>query len=503
MLFNSVEFLLAFFPIVLVVWYGIWAIGRKCKKQRLRQVVFPAIAKYFLLIASLFFYSYFKPEYLLIILSSILINYAISLEFRRLNQREALRKLLLIVAIAFNIAVIGYYKYWDFAASNINNAFGSALPLNHVVLPLGISFFTFQQLSFVIDSYTKEDGAVYNLMDYALFVCYFPQLIAGPIVTHDELVPQFEAKDNKKLSADFFSKGLYALALGLSKKVLIADTFGNAVNYGYGHIDELSALSTILVILAYTFQIYFDFSGYCDMATGCALMMNIKLPKNFDSPYRSLSITEFWKRWHMTLTRFFTRYIYIPLGGNRKGTIRTLLNVMIVYLCSGIWHGANWTFILWGVMHGVACCADRLTHKYTEKWHPVIRWIITFVFINITWVYFRAESVEQANHLLQRLLCWEQGSIDTSLLECFFLPQFKMLLMLLKTDFWNVYQQAINLSVLAFYAFALWASVNMKNTNERIEQFRPSVWNATMTVFLLVTALVATSGVSTFLYFNF
>ena len=218
--------------------------------------------------------------------------------------------------------------------------FGTDFALRGVVLPLGISFFTFQQMSYVIDAYRGEVSQ-YNLLHYASFVSYFPQLVAGPIVTHDELIPQFLDEEKKRFRWESFSPGLFLFAMGLGKKVLVADLFGRAANWGFGNIAALDSTNAILVMLAYTFQVYFDFSGYCDMANGLGRMMNLELPVNFDSPYKAATITEFWDRWHKTLTRFFTRYIYIPLGGNRRGRLRTYLHVMIVFLVSGIWHGAH------------------------------------------------------------------------------------------------------------------------------------------------------------------
>ena len=239
------------------------------------------------------------------------------------------------------------------------------------------------------------------------------------------------------------------------------------------------------------------------MATGIGYMMNIKLPRNFDSPYRALSITEFWKRWHMTLTRFFTKYVYIPLGGNRKGMVRTCLNVMIVYLCSGIWHGANWTFILWGVMHGAACVLDRLTHKRTENWHPALRWFITFVFVNLTWVYFRASSIDEANRLIVRAVSFVPGEVNEELLKCFYLPGFKYVADYFPVFAWKYYDNIISTLTVVFFCFTLWASMNMKNTNERIDNFKPGVTNSIATVLLFTWAFTSLASVSTFLYFNF
>ena len=308
LLFNSYIFIFLFLPVTLLGYFFI------------NKFSF-FFGKLWLLGMSLWFYAYFNIKYLPIITGSILLNYA----FNRLIAASGSpfrKKIWLVVALAANIGVLFYFKYYDFFIGNINAVFKTSFSFHRLILPLGISFFTFQQLSYVIDCYRGEVPD-YKILDYALFVTFFPQLIAGPIVTHDEIVPQFE--DPAKKHADFenLSSGIMAFSFGLAKKVLLADTFGNAVNWGFSNSSELNSGSALLVMLFYTFQIYFDFSGYCDMATGIGLMFNIDIAVNFDSPYRAYTISDFWKRWHITLTRFFTRYLYIPLGGSRKGKIRT------------------------------------------------------------------------------------------------------------------------------------------------------------------------------------
>ena len=260
------------------------------------------------------------------------------------------KKAIFIIGLLSNIGILFYYKYMGFFIQNINVLFKTNFLITKLLLPLGISFFTFQQLSYVIDSYLGR-VKTYSFRQYVLFVTFFPQLIAGPIVLHDEIIPQFKNIDKKTFNWNNFSEGLMAFSFGMAKKVIIADSFGNVVNYGFANLAGLDSTNAIFTMLSYTIQIYFDFSGYCDMATGIAKMFNIDLPINFNSPYKALSITEFWKRWHITLTRFLRTYIYFPLGGNRKGQCRTYLNLFIVFLVSGLWHGANYTFIVWGILH--------------------------------------------------------------------------------------------------------------------------------------------------------
>ena len=378
MLFNSYIFVLLFLPTTILGWF------------LLNRLINPTWSQLFLLIMSLWFYGYFNIKYLPIIIISILVNYSI---FRLLSwtSKEKFRVYLLISGMVFNVGLLFYFKYFDFFLENINYVFHTDFILKRLVLPLGISFFSFQQLSFIIDSYNREVPS-YRFLSYALFVTYFPQLIAGPIVTHSELVPQFEDERKRNIDWDNISKGLYVFSLGLAKKVLIADTFGKAVNWGFGNIPELDSISAFIVMISYTFQIYYDFSGYSDMALGIAKMMNLDLPLNFNSPYKALTITEFWDRWHMTLTRFFTKYIYIPLGGSRKGKIRTYINTLLVFLVSGLWHGANWTFVLWGGLHGGFSVFTKHYKMLFERMHPALRWLITFTFINVSWILFQSDS---------------------------------------------------------------------------------------------------------------
>lgn len=311
MLFNSYIFILAFLPITLIVYFLL---------SRIHNHIY---AKIWLLCCSLYFYAYFNFSYFFIIITSIIFNYCMNLllcprskKFTPFALKKPFRLMVIVLALVVNVGILFYFKYFDFFITNINSVFGTSFNLMHLVLPLGISFFTFQQLSFVLDSYKKKVPA-YNFVDYALFVSFFPQLIAGPIVLHNEIVPQFADPANRRFNNQNFSEGIMAFAIGLFKKAIIADTFSKIVTWGYGSdITTLNSTNALLVMLAYTIQIYFDFSGYCDMATGIGRMFNIRITMNFNSPYKALTIVDFWKRWHITLTRFFTNYLYYPLGGN-------------------------------------------------------------------------------------------------------------------------------------------------------------------------------------------
>lgn len=484
MLFNSYVFILFFFPICLIGYFGL----NHFKKYRW--------ATTFLLIMSLWFYGYFNVSYLWIILSSIVVNFGIYKGFQKCTNK---RKILLLIGLLFNIGLLFYFKYFNFFIKNMNAIFQMDWNLKNILLPLGISFFTFQQLSFLIDSYHNKVPK-YSFIDYACFVTYFPQLIAGPIVTHDELIPQFMDEEKRKWNWKNFSMGIYIFVLGLAKKVLIADIFGNVVNYGFSNILNLNTTNAMIVMLSYTIQIYFDFSGYCDMAIGIGKMMNIDLPVNFNSPYKSFTIIEFWKRWHITLTRFFTTYVYIPLGGSKKGKFRTYLNVMFVFLVSGIWHGAAWTFIIWGLLHGIFSVITRHFKKWFDHLHYAFSWILTFGFINVTWVLFRANSLLDAFHFIKRILLLNFGSISSHIISQFHLPGLTKILNEINPLILKKYP--IILMVL-YFIFVFYIILNGKNAYERMNTFKPSYVRCVVLVILLLWCVISFTDISTFLYFNF
>jgi len=477
MLFNSYVFILAFLPLTLL---GYFMLGRLPERIQLN--------KLFLVLASFLFYGYNNPRYVPIIVLSILINYALSQLMLR-SERKTFRLPLMLLGLGLNLGVLFYFKYHDFFCENLNKAFGTSFVLNKLMLPLGISFFTFQQLSYVIDSY-KRTVPRYNILDYALFVTFFPQLVAGPIVLHSEIVPQFADPKNRRFNFDNFAPGLYAFALGLFKKVVIADTFGVAVEAGFASARSLNTAEAWFIAIGYTLQLYFDFSGYCDVATGVGLMFNIKIPLNFNSPYKSLNIREFWQRWHMTLSRFLTTYIYFPLGGSRKGLVRTCINLMIVFLASGLWHGAGWLFLLWGLMHGVASVLYRLFRKQYDALHPALQWLLTFIFVVIAWVFFRATKLDHALAIVQSMLAMNFGPIRSSIVSAFELPG-------------GILSSYNAIFMMLWYVLSLFACLGMRNTYEKAMDFKPTLINSFTTVALILYCVLSLSGVSVFLYFNF
>ncbi|MDE5716257.1 MAG: MBOAT family protein, partial [Lachnospiraceae bacterium] len=418
------------------------------------------------------------------------------------------RRAVMILAVALNLGVLFYFKYFDFCLDTVNGVFGTDFILRGILLPLGISFFTFQQISFIVDTYRGE-AADCSLSEYALFVSFFPQLIAGPIVNHGEMLPQFRAFGTKKADWERIAGGFALFVLGLSKKVLLADTFGAGVDYGYGNLAVLGRADAGLVILFYALQLYFDFSGYCDMAVGIGRMLGIEIPVNFNSPYKAVNIVDFWKRWHITLNRFFTKYVYIPLGGNRKGRGRMYVNLLIVFFLSGLWHGAGFHFIVWGILHGVLYVVTRFWQGrvktkndkcVTRKFVTVLSQLATFLYVSVAWVYFRAENIAQANTLLRTACAGELKKISMDLAECLQPDEFWYVIKVLHLDNLSFSRYMI---MFLFLAAGLYLSMIGRNAQERVARLKYGPVSAAVLVVLAVWCILSFSGVSTFLYFNF
>jgi len=489
MIFNSFIFVLLFLPLTVAGYYIINKTGHF------------DIAKLFLLCMSLWFYIYVHISFLPILILSILLNYGLVLLMNR-TVNKMIRKSLLVSGILLNLGSLIYFKYLGFFASTANQYLKTSFTVASVLLPLGISFFTFQQISYLVDSY-RDSTLKYNFLDYSLFVAFFPKIAQGPIAFHHELIPQFNNENRKQINYENISKGLVCFSFGLAKKMLLADNLGAIADWGYGNIPALGTTNALIVMLAYTLQIYFDFSGYCDMASGICLFFNIDLVNNFDSPYKSLSISEFWKRWHITLTRFFRQYVYFPLGGNRKGKLRTYANMFIVFLLSGLWHGAALTFILWGMLHGIGMCLSKLCGKYTSKLPRLIRWLATFLFVNLAWVFFRSESITYANIFLKQLFSWNWIPVSAEMV-ILALPTEANLIQYLVQHYSSIsiYYTASSI-IIAFILFSTFASVYMKNIQQRLSSFIPNVKTIVLTLFLLLWSILSFSEVGTFLYINF
>ncbi len=486
MLFNSYYFLIYFLPIVLVLYYGAHRIGlHKC-------------ALIVLSIGSFVFYAYDNVYYLALLAGSILINWCVSYIINK-NNKEPFRRLMMIIGIITDIGVIFYFKYYDFFISNMNALFKADFNFRHIVLPLGISFFTFQQISYLVDTY-KGETAEYTFIEYVAFVSFFPQLVAGPIVLHSELIPQYRDECRWKISADRVASGLYVLAIGMFKKVIIADKFGQVVTWGWLDTSSRTGIDMLLVSLFYTFQLYFDFSGYCDMAIGIAKLFSLDLPVNFNSPYKAVSINDFWKRWHMTLTRFLTNYIYIPMGGNRKGKMRTYINILIVFLVSGIWHGANWTFILWGVLHGILQVINRMCKKTWDRVPKAVAWFVTFMIVNFLWIMFYAPSVTEGLFVWRRIFDFSDMHISNEIFSLFIMNEVNTVLGMLG-PLGALSAAHYQWYMIAYLILSFVICLCCKNLHE--EKFVPTKGKAVLSALLLIWAVISFSGVSTFLYFNF
>ena len=401
MVFSSNIFLLFFLPIFLLAYF--------VTPQRFRN--------YTLLLASLVFYAFGAPDFILILVAACVVNYYLVKGMAKVKSPKA-KKGLCALSVILALSLLLYYKYANFFVDNFCSIMGwlgnsklSTLnsKLSRIALPIGISFFTFQSITYTIDVYRGTTQPSRSLTDYVLYIMMFPQLIAGPIVRYNSVAAQIISRQS---TMEDRMTGFYRFVIGLAKKVLIANTLAQVADQAFGLGGGLSTGAAWIGMLSYTFQIYFDFSGYSDMAIGLGRMMGFTFPENFMNPYTSRSITEFWRRWHMTLGTFMKEYLYIPLGGNRKGAARTYLNLVIVFLCSGFWHGAAWTFVLWGAFHGLFQIFDRLgMAKVLDKMGKLPSMLLTFFVVNLGWVLFRADGVQQAGAFYQALFAFKGGAV--------------------------------------------------------------------------------------------
>lgn len=479
--FNSYVFVLLFLPSTISGYY----ILNYAKKFQL--------ATFFLLAMSLWFYGYTNPYYLIFLVGSIIINYTFHFLFVSISgntyfSKSVFRRSLLCISLIINLGILFYFKYYNFFVDNINMLFRTNLSIRNLLIPLGISFITFQQIAFCIDSYRNEIHEL-HFSHYALFISFFPHTLSGPILMQEDFLPQFSQENRKKIDWNNFSMGIYMFAMGLGKKVLIADLFGKAVNTGYANLSSLNSTSALFITFAYTIQIYFDFSGYSDMAVGLAKLLNLDIPINFNSPYKSITIIDFWKRWHITLTRFFTKYLYIPLGGNRKGTRRTYINTLIVFLLSGFWHGSCWAFIFWGLLHGIFLVITKAFKPIFDRIPKILNWLITFLFVNTTWILFRTESFRSTLLVIKAIAQNKWGKIDSGISDIFcfdiihFLPEYIMPFL--------------------FLVIILFIVLKCDNVYERALKAKYNFFTGAIVITVLLLSILSFSGLSTFLYMNF
>ncbi|MBI5056252.1 MAG: MBOAT family protein [Nitrospirae bacterium] len=459
--FNSYGFIFLFLPVTLTLYFYL-------NYKRLLLA-----GKVWILLANLLFYSLWNIYYVPLILFSVFLNYRVGIALSNEGNNRKNRKLLLLFGIVTNIALLGYFKYADFIISNINVFFGARLDLLQIALPMGISFFTFTQIAYLVDAYRGE-VTERSFLDFTVFITFFPRLLAGPIIHHREMLPQFNNLRAKLLDYKHISSGIFLFSIGLVKKVILADTFATYANPGFDSSVQLPFFYAWITSLSYTLQIYFDFSGYTDMALGIAMMFNIRLPFNFNSPYQAINIQDFWRRWHITLTSFLRDQIYIPLGGNRTSNFRTYINFITVFLIGGLWHGASWMFVIWGAMHGIAMTVHRIWQKAGFEINRVLAWLITFIFINYTWVFFRANKWEDAVRVLKGMTGmsgFEKVSMDN---KFFFLV-------------------VVSIIVLC----------SSKNSNELVISYKPNFRTQIIVSFLLILGIIHLSKSSTFVYVNF
>ncbi len=403
--------------------------------------------------------------------------------------------------VVIDLLLLGYYKYSNFFIENTNELLNTGFSVQEIILPLGISFITFQTIAFLVDCYRAKTSET-NLVNYSLFVSFFPQLIAGPIVHHAEMLPQFKEHDNRFLNYENILRGGMLVMLGVIKKVIVADTFAIWANKGFTAADTLNFAESWITSLSYTFQLYYDFSGYCDMAVGLGLMFNIRIPFNFNSPYKALSIADFWRRWHITLSRFLRDYLYIPLGGSKVKFGRELYNLLVVFVIGGLWHGAAWTFVFWGMLHGVAIVIERIFMLTKIKLPKIISWVLTFSFVNAAWVFFRATSWQDAIAVLKSMFG----------LNGFILPeQLQSIAALAKLKFvsfgeWNTvllekpyYSNRILLYMAVFSVIAVF----LKNSQELLLQSKLKTGSVVWIYTSFLFALLLLGDNPQFLYFNF
>jgi D-alanyl-lipoteichoic acid acyltransferase DltB (MBOAT superfamily) len=489
MLFNSFEFIMFFLPTALIVYFLL-----------LRRHLAIA-AKSWLLFASLFFYCWWNVKYLPLILGSILLNYTIGgllSEYEAKGRKMVSKKSIFLSGIVANIALLCWFKYMDFFIVSSNGLFGTHIPLLKIVLPLGISFFTITQVAFLVDAY---EGLVEerNLLNYSLFVTFFPHLLAGPILHHREMMPQFERMRNKVINWKNLYMGLTLFFIGLFKKVVIADTFSVWATAGFETAQPLTLIPAWLASLSYTFQLYFDFSGYSDMAVGIGWMFNISLPVNFNSPYKATGMIDFWKRWHITLTNFVTTYLYTPILralGNIT-FVNSLVAIFLAMLISGFWHGAGSNFIIWGGMHGAGLVVNHAWKKKKLYMPKFLAWFITFNFVNISFVFFRAKSMDAAGRIMEGMAGLNGVTLHNSLAKFTFLSDmgitFGKWLSVIKgnDETWIMAVVALLIATLCI------------NSMDIVSRVRPGRGWFALLLIVAFWSLLDMNKVSEFLYFQF
>lgn len=471
MLFSSLTFLFVFLPVVLVLYY-VPVFEKKETENKKKNLI--------LLAASLLFYAWGEPVYIVLMLISIYFNFTIGKDIENNILYIGKRKALLWFAVIFNIGILGFFKYSGFAVENINSIFSLSIGYKALPLPVGISFYTFQALSYVIDVYRRDTKSQRNLTDFALYITMFPQLIAGPIVQYSDIDTQLHEREYDKKK---FSIGILFFIRGLGKKVIFANTAG-AVFTEITSL-ELSGISTLtswVGIIGYTLQIYFDFSGYSDMAIGLGKMFGFDLIQNFNFPYTAQSITDFWRRWHISLSSWFRDYVYIPLGGNRKGVKRQIINLSVVWLLTGLWHGASWNFVVWGAYYGILLIAEKfLLSSVLEKTPRIIKHTFTMLLVIVGWVFFSFTDLSVAFEFLKTMFGFGAAVTD-------------------KSGMYYLSSYIIPFAVMALSAFGMYRDIPMVKNKAVRFALQSAVYIA---VFVLSVVYLVSDSYNPFLYFRF
>lgn len=486
MLFNSYAFIFIFLPIVFSAFFSF-------AKFRITKVATAS-----LVLASLFFYAYWEVAYLPLLLLSILFNFQIGRQIER-NLPGNKARLIFIIGVTTDLLLLGYFKYANFFVDSLNTVFHTGWLIQHIALPLGISFFTFTQIAYLVDAYRGETKG-YKLLTYSLFVTFFPHLIAGPILYHKDIIPQFHRLRNFVFSHKNTAMGLTLFTLGLFKKVVIADTLSPWAGSVFNNPNDIGFVEAWIGVLSYTFQIYFDFSGYSDMAIGLGYMLNITLPINFNSPYKATSIIDFWRRWHMTLSFFLRHYLYIPLGGNRYGAARQMINILITMLLGGLWHGAGWTFVIWGGLHGTYLVVNHLWRRLNIPLPDILAWGITFFSVTIGWVFFRANNVYDGLKIIKIMAGLENKTLSNP-----YGDRINTLIegkMSITTGIFYMFNTERGKSLIAVVVLLLCVTL-LPNTQQVMQRFKPSRWLGIMAGVLALYTISYMDAISEFLYFQF
>lgn len=481
MLFNSYEFIFIFLPITMLMYFIVAKFHKK-------------VATAWLVIASLVFYGYWDVHYVPLLLASISFNFVIG----RWIEKTLKKKAVLCLGITVNIVLLGYFKYMGFFIENINQLYGWQNPVPHIALPLGISFFTFTQTAYLIDAYRGETKG-YGFTTYSLFVTIFPHLIAGPIINHKSMIPQFSMSHNFRINYDNIAAGLTLFTMGLFKKVIIADKLSPWVNDFFSQPDTLHFIEAWTAAIGYSLQLYFDFSAYSEMAIGLGLMFNLHFPQNFNSPYKSTSIIDFWRRWHMTLGSWVKYYLYIPLGGNRQGQFKKMRNLFIAMTLIGFWHGAGWTFIVWGAMHGIMLMINHQWRRIDIALPRFVCWGGTFVFIVVAWVFFRSADLSTALKILSAMTDVHQVVFPDT--EAF--TRYLSVLQPYGVTF-TMWQHPEKLNHILWQVVAVFIiTLALPNPIKIMEKFKPNWGWFILTLALLLITLYKMDTYTEFLYFQF